>query len=65
MKKNFLIISGGTGGHVIPAENIANYTQLNPIIDAGNPFGDDFDASLIWGPVMGRTIYLGIRYSLD
>ncbi len=25
MKKNFLIISGGTGGHVIPAENIANY----------------------------------------
>ncbi len=25
MKKNFLIITGGTGGHVIPAKNFANY----------------------------------------
>ena len=49
----------------IGAENITNYVQSNPIIDPESPFGDDFDASLIWGPVMGRTIYLGIRYSLD
>ena len=25
MKKNFLLITGGTGGHVIPAKNFANY----------------------------------------
>ena len=25
MKKKFLLITGGTGGHVIPAENFANY----------------------------------------
>ena len=25
MKENFLIITGGTGGHVIPAKNFANY----------------------------------------
>ncbi len=49
----------------IGAENIANYTQSNPIIDAESPFGDNFDASLVWGPVMGRGIYLGIRYRLD
>ena len=25
MNKNFLLITGGTGGHVIPAQNLANY----------------------------------------
>lgn len=46
------------------AENILNYKQHNPIIDAANPFGEYFDASLIWGPVFGRKIYAGIRYRI-
>ena len=25
MNKNFLLITGGTGGHVIPAQNLANF----------------------------------------
>ena len=25
MKNNFLLITGGTGGHVIPAQNLGNY----------------------------------------
>ena len=25
MKENFLLITGGTGGHVMPAKNFANY----------------------------------------
>ncbi len=45
-------------------ENAFNYRQSNPIIDAANPFGNLFDASMIWGPVNGRTIYLGFRYKL-
>lgn len=49
----------------IGAENITNYTQPNPIIDSENPFGEDFDASLIWGPVMGRNIYIGFRYNIN
>ena len=48
----------------IGAENLTDYTQPNPIIDAENPLGADFDASLIWGPVMGRNIYVGIRYNI-
>ena len=48
----------------IGGENLTNYTQPNPIIDVENPLGDDFDASLIWGPVMGRNIYVGIRYKI-
>ena len=48
----------------IGSENITNYTQDSPIIDPENPFGQDFDASLIWGPVMGRNIYVGLRYNI-
>ena len=46
-------------------ENILNYVQENPIIDAENPFSNDFDASLIYGPVMGRLIYAGLRYKYN
>ena len=42
-------------------ENILNYKQKNPVIDAENPFGTIFDASRIWGPLMGRKIYAGLR----
>jgi outer membrane receptor protein involved in Fe transport len=45
-------------------ENLFNYKQENPIIAADNPFSESFDASLIWGPVMGRNVYLGIRYRI-
>lgn len=46
------------------AENLFNYQQFNPILDAGNPFGDQFDASLIWGPIFGRKIYSGIKLKI-
>ena len=45
-------------------ENLLGYTQENPIISASNPSSDKFDASLIYAPVNGRMIYLGIRYKL-
>lgn len=46
-------------------ENLFNFKQKNPIIDAGNPRGDNFDASMIWGPVHGRKIYAGIRFNIS
>jgi outer membrane receptor for ferrienterochelin and colicin len=46
------------------AENLTSYTQQQPIISAEEPFGTYFDASMIWGPVMGRTFYAGIRLSI-
>ena len=49
----------------IGGENLTNFTQPNPIIDSENPFGNNFDASLIWAPVMGRHFYLGARYNLN
>ncbi|GAB1431020.1 TonB-dependent receptor [Ignavibacteria bacterium] len=42
-------------------ENITNYIQPSPIIDAHNPFGQFFDASLVWGPLDERTFYGGFR----
>lgn len=46
-------------------ENLTDYTQANPITGADNPFGNDFDATNIWGPVMGRKIYIGLRFNLN
>jgi len=31
MKENFLLITGGTGGHVMPAKNFANYLSIKNI----------------------------------
>ena len=46
------------------AENITDFKQLNPLISADNPFSKYFDTSLIWGPIVGRVIYLGARMSI-
>lgn len=48
----------------VGCENIGDYTQKDPIIDSQNPFGSKFDASTVWGPLMGRKFYMGIRLTL-
>ncbi|MBD0353176.1 MAG: TonB-dependent receptor, partial [Flavisolibacter sp.] len=45
-------------------ENLTNYFQKKAIIAADQPFSPYFDASLVWGPVSGRQVYAGFRYSL-
>ena len=45
-------------------ENILNFTQNNPIIASENPFGTNFDASMIYAPVEGRIIYIGLRLEI-
>ena len=49
----------------IGAENLFNYKQSHPIIDAENPRGDNFDGSMVWGPVHGRKIYAGLRFNIS
>ena len=48
----------------VGGENLTNYFQKNAIIAADRPFGNLFDASLVWGPVSGRLIYTGFRYTI-
>jgi len=47
------------------AENLLNYKQPQPILDTDNPFGDNFDASLIWAPVFGRMVYSGVKVNFN
>lgn len=48
----------------IGGENLTNYMQRSAIISADQPFGTHFDGSLVWGPVTGRTVYAGFRYTI-
>ena len=45
-------------------ENIFDFRQEDPIIDATNPRGANFDATMIWGPLKGRKAYIGLRWNL-
>ena len=51
-------------GVYVGAENITDYTQKNPIISSENPFSDNFDATMVWGPTQGRKFYVGLRYAI-
>ncbi|MDX2362442.1 MAG: TonB-dependent receptor [Crocinitomicaceae bacterium] len=48
----------------VGGENLTNYRQQNPIIDAENPFSDRFDATRIWAPIFGINAYAGVRFSI-
>jgi hypothetical protein len=48
----------------VGVENMTNFKQKNPIVDAQNPFGSTFDATQVWGSIMGINVYAGIRFTL-
>lgn len=54
----------------IGAENLTNFKQTDVILGTKGPDGlvnprlQSFDASAIWGPLMGIKAHIGIRYTL-
>ncbi len=46
------------------SENLTGFRQKDPISGAYEPWGNDFDATMVWGPVHGRKLYLGLRYAI-
>ena len=48
----------------IGGENLTNYRQPHPVINAANPWSSTFDPTLVWGPVHGIMGYAGIRMNL-
>ena len=48
----------------IGGENLTNFKQKYPIISADNPTSEDFDASMVWGPLSGIRAYLGVRFQI-
>lgn len=45
----------------LSGENLFDYTQPSPLVGADNPFGEDFDTVYTYGPLLGRTLALGVR----
>ena len=48
----------------VGCENIADYRQKDPILNASNPYSAQFNSMNVWGPLMGRKFYAGLRFNL-
>lgn len=48
----------------VGVENLFDFTQPHPIVASSDPWRDDFDATMVWGPVYGRKIYGGLRWNI-
>lgn len=55
--KQFEVYVGG--------ENVTNYRQPKAILGANDPFGTNFDVSIVYAPIFGRMLYGGLRFKLD
>ncbi len=55
----------------VGSENLGNYTQSAPILGHGNPFEESpaetarFDAASVYGPILGRMVYAGVKYTVQ
>lgn len=49
----------------VGGENLINFIQQNPIIAGDQPFSNQYDASLIWGPLRGAMAFTGFRFVLN
>ena len=48
----------------VGGENLTNFKQENPVLGVEDPFGANFDTSIVYAPIMGRMYYAGFRYKL-
>ena len=53
------------GNVYIGGENLTNYKQKNPIIGCHDPWGNNFDATMIYGPIDGIMFYAGVKWKLS
>ena len=45
-------------------ENIIGFKQKEPIIMVDDPYSTAFNSSLVWGPLTGQKVYVGVRFNL-
>ena len=48
----------------VGAENITDVKQKNPILGSDDPFGDNFDTTIVYSPIFGRAVYAGLRFKI-
>ncbi|AUC16108.1 TonB-dependent receptor [Tenacibaculum sp. SZ-18] len=49
----------------IGGENITNVKQDNPILGSDDPFGANFDSTIVYAPIFGSAYYAGFRFKID
>ncbi len=54
--KHFDVYLGG--------ENLGDFRQTDPITQYTRPYHTHFDTTMTWGPIVGTTIYAGLRYTI-
>lgn len=64
LTKDFDLPRGSLVQTYLSAENLSGYTQVAPLIDPANPFGEHFDTAYVYGPIHGRCIGMGVRLTL-
>lgn len=52
--KKFEVYLGG--------ENLTNFRQDNPVFGSQDPFGTNFDTTIVYAPIFGRMLYAGFRF---
>jgi len=48
----------------VGGENISNYRQHRVILGADDPFGNEFDSTIVYGPIFGQMYYAGLRFKI-
>lgn len=48
----------------VGGENMTNYQQSHVILGANDPFGSNFDSTMIYGPIFGQMYYAGLRFKI-
>jgi len=48
----------------VGGENLTNYQQHRVILGADDPFGSNFDSTIVYAPIFGRMLYAGLRFTL-
>jgi outer membrane receptor for ferrienterochelin and colicins len=48
----------------IGGENIGNHRQGKAILGSNDPFGPNFDTSIVYAPVFGQMYYAGLRFKI-
>lgn len=67
---SFILVNGqvkkswneGSRELYIGTENLLNFKMNNPVLEANTPGSAAFDATVVWGPIMGRVIFIGANF---
>ena len=43
------------------SENLLDFKQPQPVLNADSPFDPGFDATIVWAPIMGRVLFVGFN----